>query len=441
MALVNNGVINATQSTPLYIDTSNGTTNNKTLEATSGGTLILYGRTGNVLTNTSGTITAANSSVVDLETGTGAPTSGIVISGGTLSTSGTGLIHTLGGNISTLENLTNAGNYQVDNNGITVLVGTITNTGNINLASGGNNTDLQISGNVTLNGAGTLTMSNNPFNRIYGASGAGTEVFTNNSSISGAGQIGAGQTVITNSSMGVIDANQSNALQISPSSGGVTNSGLMEATAGGTLQLFGGYTNKVGSTSGTILANGGTVVLENGSSIAGGTLQSENSGSISTFSGTATLDGSTSVGALTLVAGSSLVVTNNTILDVKGSIVNNGTISLSSGGNVTDLVVAGSAGSSATLSGTGTLTMSNNPNNRIYGAASSNIFTNQSTIQGSGNIGANQLTFVNSEYVLSRNADRVVIRNFEGKIFEYPEAADGTPLVKAPKEIEEPELA
>ncbi|MDB6109208.1 MAG: kamA [Pedosphaera sp.] len=47
---------------------------------------------------------------------------------------------------------------------------------------------------------------------------------------------------------------------------------------------------------------------------------------------------------------------------------------------------------------------------------------------------------VNPEYVLSRNADRVVIRNFEGRIFEYPEAADGTPLVAAPKEIEEPEL-
>src|SRR4051794_18239772 len=47
---------------------------------------------------------------------------------------------------------------------------------------------------------------------------------------------------------------------------------------------------------------------------------------------------------------------------------------------------------------------------------------------------------INPEYVLSRNADRVVIRNFEGRIFEYPEAADGTPLVAAPKEIEEPEL-
>ena len=47
---------------------------------------------------------------------------------------------------------------------------------------------------------------------------------------------------------------------------------------------------------------------------------------------------------------------------------------------------------------------------------------------------------VNPEYVLSRNSDRLVIRNYEGKIFEYPEAADGTPLEKAPAEIEEPEL-
>jgi lysine 2,3-aminomutase len=35
---------------------------------------------------------------------------------------------------------------------------------------------------------------------------------------------------------------------------------------------------------------------------------------------------------------------------------------------------------------------------------------------------------INPEYVLSRNADRVVIRNFEGKVFEYLEAADGSPL-------------
>jgi lysine 2,3-aminomutase len=47
---------------------------------------------------------------------------------------------------------------------------------------------------------------------------------------------------------------------------------------------------------------------------------------------------------------------------------------------------------------------------------------------------------VNPQYVLSRNNDRVVIRNFEGRIFEYPEAADGTPLCRPPREIEEPEF-
>ncbi len=47
---------------------------------------------------------------------------------------------------------------------------------------------------------------------------------------------------------------------------------------------------------------------------------------------------------------------------------------------------------------------------------------------------------VNPNYILSHNADRVVIRNFEGKVFEYPEASDGTPLHSPPDSIEEPQL-
>ncbi len=47
---------------------------------------------------------------------------------------------------------------------------------------------------------------------------------------------------------------------------------------------------------------------------------------------------------------------------------------------------------------------------------------------------------VSPEYLITRNADRVVIRNYEGKVFEYPEAVDGTPLLEAPREISEPEL-
>ncbi|MBI3879691.1 MAG: KamA family radical SAM protein [Verrucomicrobia bacterium] len=47
---------------------------------------------------------------------------------------------------------------------------------------------------------------------------------------------------------------------------------------------------------------------------------------------------------------------------------------------------------------------------------------------------------VNPDYVLSRNADRVVIRNFEGKVFEYPEARDGRPLFKPTEDFMAPEL-
>jgi lysine 2,3-aminomutase len=48
---------------------------------------------------------------------------------------------------------------------------------------------------------------------------------------------------------------------------------------------------------------------------------------------------------------------------------------------------------------------------------------------------------ISPEYVLSKNSERILIRNFEGRVFEYPEAIDGTPLFDAPIEIEEPECA
>lgn len=47
---------------------------------------------------------------------------------------------------------------------------------------------------------------------------------------------------------------------------------------------------------------------------------------------------------------------------------------------------------------------------------------------------------ITPDYVLSRSSGRILIRNFEGKVFEYPEDEDGTPLVEPPTSIEEPEL-
>ena len=43
---------------------------------------------------------------------------------------------------------------------------------------------------------------------------------------------------------------------------------------------------------------------------------------------------------------------------------------------------------------------------------------------------------ITPDYVLSKNSERILIRNFEGKVFEYPEADDGTPLLDAPQFVE-----
>ena len=77
--------------------------------------------------------------------------------------------------------------------------------------------------------------------------------------LQGAGQLGVG-TVLALLNQGTITANQSNALTVSMS-GGVQNaaSGLMQATAGGTLTL-----NSALSNSGTLSANGGVVNANQG---------------------------------------------------------------------------------------------------------------------------------------------------------------------------------
>src|SRR6266496_886563 len=46
---------------------------------------------------------------------------------------------------------------------------------------------------------------------------------------------------------------------------------------------------------------------------------------------------------------------------------------------------------------------------------------------------------INPDYIVQRSADRLLIRNFEGRIFEYPEPASVGPVAE-PGELEEPEL-
>src|SRR6266851_3104963 len=108
-SFINQGTVNANQTTPLTIAVGAGTvTNTGTLEATNGATLTLNG--GGTVTNTGGTIHADPSSIVTLQ-------SGLTISGGTLTTSGTGTIQAnCCFNDGAINGVTINGTFQVNDN-------------------------------------------------------------------------------------------------------------------------------------------------------------------------------------------------------------------------------------------------------------------------------------------------------------------------------------
>src|SRR5713226_1903863 len=373
-SFINQGTVNANQTTPLTIAVGAGTvTNTGTLEATNGATLSLNG--GGTVTNTGGTIHADPSSIVTLQ-------SGLTISGGSLTTSGSGTIQAnCCFNDGTINGVTINGTFQVNNN-IQHLVGTITNNGSIQLNStGGGSAILDVNGDVTLKGSGTLTMSNDANNQIMGYGQTSPASLTNKITIQGAGDIGgngigSGETF---NNQATINANQVTPLIVAIGAGTVTNTGMLEATNGAKLSLSGSGT--LTNTGGTIHADSGSVVsLESGVTISGGTLTTSGSGTIQANCcfNNGTLNGVINDGTFQL--------NNGNIEFLSGTMTNNGSFqmnSLPSGGSAI-LDIKGSV----TLKGSGTLKMSNANNNAImgYGQQNGASFTNQSTIQGAGSI-------------------------------------------------------
>src|SRR5258708_9834806 len=171
----------------------------------------------------------------------------------------------------------------------------------LNGGSGANGL-MNLDSNVTLTGGGTVTLSAaTGGGSAFIKQGVGGVTLTNtNDVIQGTGIIGNGGLTLKNQA--TINANTSSgqAAIVLNGSGGVTNTGLLEATNGGTLSIQNSITN----TGGNITASGtsSTVVL-NGASITGGTLNSTGGGTIETGGSGATLDGSTAAGAVTLSGG------------------------------------------------------------------------------------------------------------------------------------------
>jgi len=374
LQLTNRGTVRANQSVRLAIDpNANGVLNTGTLQATNNATLLLQNGT---FTNhegaTLGLIEAQNGSSVELD--------GAHVVGGVLSTSGTGVIETAGSSGATLEDLANQGTYRIHTADDTTLIGTINNTGTINLAAGSAaNTDLIIADEVTLTGGGTVSSTNHWHNRIVDDSGNDGHLINNDNIIEGSGRVGDNTLQLTNRS--TVRANQSVRLAINPNANGVLNTGTLQATNNAILLLQDGtFTNHEGATLGLIEAQNGSSVELDGAHVIGGVLTTSGTGVIETAgSGGATLEDLANQGLYRVNSADDTALI--------GTINNTGAINVAAGSSAwTELHVDGQA----TLTGAGSLTMSNNSYNRIEDPTGEDgHLTNAAdhTIEGSGYIG------------------------------------------------------
>jgi hypothetical protein len=258
LKLVNKGTINSNGNVSsaggLTIQPgSSGMANSGTMEATNQGTLVLQG----TFNNAGGTIEAlgenggTTNATVQLIAGT-------VINGGTLTTTtvgtNSGLIEDTTGTV-TLNGVTNSGTYADNMGTTTTLKGIITNSGSITLSG----STLSMGNSVTLNGGGTVILSNNASNLITGATSGLT--LTTANTIEGAGTISNLGIVNT----GTIAANQSTPLIILPSSAGLNNQGTLSVSAGDTMEI--------GTSSGGALLNFSGNTLTGGTYAVSGTLE------------------------------------------------------------------------------------------------------------------------------------------------------------------------
>jgi hypothetical protein len=350
-------------------------TNTGTIQASNGGTLLLQGSSlGVPFNNSGGTIQALTGSTVMLDA--------YAISGGTLVSTGSGIFSTFAGSGNpSLSNLTNNANYQIVSGGSSTIAGTINNLGTIQVKGG-----LFVNGSATLKG-GSVPITY-PEGSIISLSGATTLI--NQSNIAGSGYIGDATLTLTNQET-VNATDTANFLVLTGSAS--NNTGTLEASGGGTLQIQ----NTINNTGGTIEALAGSTVLvySNTGVISGGTLKTVGTGAFNTNSGT--LDGT--VNAVTN-AGMFKVSQGN--LNLQGTINNTGTIALDKSGFFVILTQP------TILTGSGKVIMS--PDTSFLANPSTNTLTNESTIEGAGFIGGSDpMGITNSGSIIASQKTPLVI--------------------------------
>jgi len=131
---------------------------------------------------------------------------------------------------------------------------------------GQQHTFLYIDGNTTLNGNGTIVLSNSSNNYVYGA--AGTEVLTNNGTPLRARATSAMESGAGEQRRGNHPRQSARRAVHYPNSSGVTNNGTFQVNTGSVLDVTGGpfinFNSGTGTlTGGTYNVNGGTFQFDN----------------------------------------------------------------------------------------------------------------------------------------------------------------------------------
>ncbi len=277
---------------------------------------------------------------------------------------------------------------------------TVSNNGNINLNSAGLLTAINFGGNGTITGSGTITLGNNPNNRIHQTVGGGIITHTAGHIIRGSGNVLAGTGGMDNA--GTIIADQANALTIDPGIDPFNNIGTLRAQSGATLRLQSGTFNNAG---GSIEADGpgSNVELASPSTVInGGNLTTTNGGEFR-----ADINGGPQLNGVTLTTGSTFVQGNGGDATIFGGLTNNGTWNLNAVNSQTAIQFSGTQ----TLTGTGEIVMGNSINNAILVSTNADILTldTAQTIRGAGDILQGSGGFINNGTILQQGTVALTI--------------------------------
>ena len=405
------GVVDATVGT-LVLDTGLVTiANGGLLEATAGGTLDVrsaVSNTGRVLAGATGTVVlrgSLNGGTVQVAAGGALSLGGAVLAhatltaqaGGLIQVTSTGTIDATTGTVSLAGSLTVAPTAQL------TAKGTITNSGTILLDGSYTSPQAMLlaAGPVTLTGGGTVRLHDSYGDvrsdaaAITGAVSATDSLDNIDNLIVGYGELGSGKLSLTNEAAGTIDA-EGATLLVATGAGTLTNHGLLEATAGGTLLLESSLANAGAS---LLAATGATVQLGAGAIagiVVGGRVAASGTGSVFVSAAGGTLDGR----AQTVTTAGAVTLANTATLTLEGAIANGGSIAVN--GSYTSGLTRVRIAGTVTLSGGGAVTLADTYAGTksavagITGTTTADMLDNiDNGISGYGLIGGGHTTFVN----------------------------------------------